>query len=74
MDGSKDWNRIRRRASECPRIYPDVIARARRSMTAARFAAEFDCEFSDPIDAVFYSQHVDAALDNSLAPLFVGGW
>jgi hypothetical protein len=74
MDGSTDWNRIRRPASECTRIYPDVLARARRSMTAAAYAAEYDCEFTDPVDAIFYSQHVDAALDNSLTPLFTGGW
>ena len=74
MDGSEDWNRVRLRASECKRIYPDVLARAHRRMTAAAYAAEYDCEFTDPIGAVFYSQHIDAALDNTLTPLFPGGW
>jgi phage FluMu gp28-like protein len=74
MDGGADWKRIRRRANECQRINPDRLASDRRAMTAARYAAEYDCEFTDMVGAVFYSHHVDAALDNTLNPLYHGGW
>ena len=74
MAGGQDWERIRVSASECGRIPPDHLARARRNMTAAFYAAEYDCEFTDMADAVFYSHHVDAALDDTLDPLYYGGW
>jgi hypothetical protein len=74
MDGGEDWARIRIRANECQRMDPDRLARDRRGMTAARYAAEYDCEFTDMIGAVFYAHHVDAALDNTLVPLYHGGW
>jgi hypothetical protein len=74
MDESEDWKRIRIRANECQRIFPDRLARARRSRTAAAYAAEYDCEFTDMIGAVFYSHHVNAALDDNLEPLYPGGW
>lgn len=74
MEGGEDWKRIRIRAQECPRINPHRLATDRRGMTEARYAAEYDCEFTDMIGAVFYSHHVDAALDDTLKPLYHGGW
>jgi hypothetical protein len=74
MDGTDEWERIRVRAEECSRITPEYLARKRRSMTAAVYATEYDCEFNDPIGAVFHSSHVYAALDTNLKPLLAGGW
>jgi hypothetical protein len=74
MDKGQDWERIRVPASECGRIQPDILDRARRSMTATAYAAEYDCEFTDMPGAVFYSHHIDAALDDTLEPVYYGGW
>jgi hypothetical protein len=74
MDGSEDWERIRIRAEQCPRIPATHLERERRTMTAAVYAAEYDCQFTDAIGSVFYSIHVDAAIDKTLKPLYTGGW
>jgi hypothetical protein len=74
MDGSHKWKRIRLRADECNRIPAAQLARDRSLMTEARFAAEYECEFSDAIGAVFHSSHVYAARDTTLQPLYNGGW
>jgi hypothetical protein len=74
MGGSDEWERIHVRAEECSRISPAQLAKQRSLMTAAVYATEYDCEFNDPIGAVFHSSHVYAALDTTLNPLFTGGW
>jgi terminase large subunit-like protein len=74
MNNTDEWQRIRVRADQCSRIPPAFLARKRRSMTAAVYATEYDCKFNDPIGAVFHSNHVYAALDTDLKPLFAGGW
>ncbi len=43
-------------------------------MTAAQFASEYECEFTDAIDSVFFYADIRAALDPDLTPLFPGGW
>ena len=50
-------------ASQCPRISADFLAEERASMTAAVYASEYDCEFTDAIDSVFFSADIRAALD-----------
>ena len=43
-------------------------------MTAARFASEYECEFTDAIDVVFRHADIVAALTEQLEPLFPTGW
>ena len=43
-------------------------------MTAAVYAAEYDCQFADAIGAAFHSTHIYAARDKTLRPLYQGGW
>jgi hypothetical protein len=44
-------------------------------MTPAVYASEYECQFSDTIDAVFYHHDVQTALDNTITPLFPPkGW
>jgi hypothetical protein len=64
------WTRVRVTAYECPRISEEFLAEERRSLPANVFAAEYLCEFSDTLDAVFSSEDVTGALDDSVAPLF----
>jgi hypothetical protein len=70
----EDWNRTRIRAADCPRIQPSFLAEERQTMTASRYASEYDCEFSDAVDSVFYAHDVNAAIDPELTPLYAGGW
>lgn len=72
--GSDEWKRIRVPADECSRIPAAHLSRQRSRMTAAVFAAEYDCQFTDAIGAVFHSTHVYAARDKTLQPLYNGGW
>jgi hypothetical protein len=72
--GTEHWQRTRLTAAECPRITPDFLAEERRTMTAARFASEYDCEFTDAIDSVFRHADIVAALDEGLLPLFPTDW
>jgi Terminase large subunit, T4likevirus-type, N-terminal len=69
-----DWQRTRITAADCPRISPEFLAEERRTMTPALYASEYECEFSDVIDAVFAHDDVMAALDPDVTPLFPGGW
>ena len=69
------WLRVRVTAADCPRISDDFLADERRAMTPAVYASEYECEFSDTIDAVFHHHDIQAALDNTVTPLFPPkGW
>jgi hypothetical protein len=70
----EDWHRTKIPASRCPRISPSFLAEERRHMTAAQFASEYECEFTDAVDSVFFYEHIRAAVDPRLGPLFPGGW
>ena len=68
------WHRTRVVAAECPRIPAGFLAEERRAMTAAAFASEYECAFTDAIDSVFFYADIRAAVDPDLPPLFEGGW
>lgn len=68
------WHTTRITAAQCPRISATFLAEERRTMTAGRFASEYDCEFNEAVDSVFYSSDVQAAIDPDLQPLYRGGW
>jgi hypothetical protein len=72
--GDGDWHRTRITATQCPRISPAFLAEERRTMTAAAFASEYECEFTDAIDSVFFYADIRAAIDPDLPPLYPGGW
>jgi hypothetical protein len=68
------WHRTKITAAECPRISASFLAEERRTMAAAAFASEYECEFTDAVDSVFYYADIKAALDSDLSPLYRGGW
>jgi hypothetical protein len=71
---SEPWQRIRVSAPECPRISAEFLAQERRVMSPAAFASEYECQFTDAVDAVFAHDDVMAALDPSLSPLYQEQW
>jgi hypothetical protein len=72
--GGNEWHRTKIPASRCSRISAEFLAEERRTMTAAQFASEYECQFTDAIDSVFFYADIWAALDADLAPLYPGGW
>ncbi len=72
--GSGEWHRTKVPASECARIPAEFLADERRAMSASFFASEYECEFTDAVDSVFYGHDIKAAIDPTLTPLYPGGW
>ena len=55
---------------DCPRIPEAMIAEAKRSFPADRFAREYLCEFAQPPTAAFPEEIVRACLDDTLPDFF----
>jgi hypothetical protein len=70
-NGGDAWDRIEVTARDCPRITSDFLAEEQRTMPALWFAAEYNCEFCDTVDMVFSSADIDAALSDTVQPLFM---
>ena len=68
--GAEPWERTCIRADQCPRISAAFLEEERRTMPPSWFASEYQCEFSDTVDAVFSSDHLAAALSTDVQPLF----
>jgi hypothetical protein len=68
------WTRVKIVAADCPRISPQFLAEERRTMTQLTYASEYECEFGDTIDSVFAHDDLAAALDETLTPIYPGGW
>jgi hypothetical protein len=71
-ESGEDWQRVRVRAAECPRIAPEFLAEERRALPPRYYRMEYECEFTDAVDAIFTADDVRRALDNDLQPLFGG--
>jgi Terminase large subunit, T4likevirus-type, N-terminal len=67
--GSGDWQRVRVRASECPRISKAFLAEERRALGERWYAQEYETEFSETVDAVFAQSDIQAALSDDVPPL-----
>ena len=69
-EGGAAWERVRVTAEQCPRISPEFLEDERRALGHQVFAAEYCCEFTDALDAVFREADIRAALDPTVEPLF----
>ena len=69
-EGGLGYERVKVTAEQCPRIPPAFLAEERRSMPDMYFRSEYLCEFTDTLDSVFRYEDIQAALDDSVAPLF----
>ena len=65
-----DWQKTRITVYDVPRITREWIQEQRRIMPAWWFEQEFECQFKESEDAVFRHEHVMAALDPDVRPLF----
>jgi hypothetical protein len=69
--GGDTWDRILVSAQDCPRISKDFLDSERRSMPTLWFGSEYRCEFVDTVDQVFSSADIDAAISDTVQPLFL---
>jgi hypothetical protein len=69
--GADDWQRTRVTWQDCPRIDPAFVEAERRALPPFVFAAEWECAFTDTVDAVFLADDVRAMFDDqTIEPLF----
>ena len=66
------WRRVRISAEQCPRISAEFLAEERRALGDLAFRSEYLTEFCDVDSQVFRTADIEAALDGSIAPLFLG--
>lgn len=69
-NGGAAWERVKVKASECPRITPDFLAEEKAGMSALVYASEYECEFVETVDQVFSYDEVMAAVSGEVKPLF----
>jgi hypothetical protein len=66
------WERTVVRATDCPRISADFLARERAALGDAAFKAEFLCEFADENGSAFFDPDaIRAAFSDTLEPLAI---
>jgi hypothetical protein len=65
-----DWQRIKARASDCPRIDPGFLEQQKRLLGPRWFEQEFECQFVEAMGQVFPSELILAAFDSDEPPLF----
>jgi hypothetical protein len=69
--GQGEWQRVRVRADQCPRISAEFLAEERRALGERWFRQEYECSFEDTIGAVFSSEDIAAMFDCNVQPLFM---
>jgi hypothetical protein len=67
-----EWERIRARASQCPRIPPEFLAEERRRLGERMYQQEYEAEIVEFEDTVFSPESIDSAFDSDLPAL--AGW
>ena len=68
--GSGAWERVRVTADQCPRIPPAFLAEEHQALGERWYRQEYLCSFEDTVDAVFAYADIQAALSDSVKPLF----
>jgi hypothetical protein len=69
-DGGSVWERTRVDAYDCPRISSAFLQEERQQLGDLAFRSEYLVEFCDTIDSVFSSEHIAAAMDDAVTPLW----
>jgi len=72
-DGGDIWQRVEITAADCPRISPAFLEDERASLGPWWYAQEYECRFMESEDSVFRFEDIQAALTDTIAPLFPAG-
>lgn len=67
------WDRYLVPATMVPRISAEFLAEERRSMGDLFYRSEYLCQFCDTEESAFSSEHIAAAIDHDLQPLWGQG-
>jgi len=67
------WERVRIKATECPRITPEFLAEEKKALGERYFKQEYLTDFTECIDAVFRFEDIAASLSDAVQPLFSHG-
>jgi hypothetical protein len=70
----EEWKKIKITAEQCPRISEEFLKQERASLGSWYFEQEYFCEFKETVDSVFRTEDIEAAFDNSIRPLQIGGF
>jgi Terminase large subunit, T4likevirus-type, N-terminal len=68
--GDGDWDRYEVSATDCPRITAEFLEEERRRLPERLYFQEYFNKFVETEDSVFDYDAVEAAIDESIAPLF----
>ena len=69
-EGGAEWDRFSVTIHDCPRISKDWIEREKAATPAHRWAAEYECQFSNTSDSLFAYDIIEAAFSDDVRPLF----
>jgi hypothetical protein len=69
-NGGPVWERTRVDAYQCPRISDAFLTEERQQLGDLAYRSEYLVEFCDTLDSVFNSEHIAAALDDTVQPLW----
>jgi hypothetical protein len=67
--GGSEWERIRVRAEDCPRISKEFLREEKRAMGERWFGQEYECEFSEVTAGVFDMGVVDRAMSKDFGKI-----
>lgn len=70
--GPGQWERVSIAAKDCPRITPEFLEEERLALGGRWFEQEYFCSFEDLAGSVFSHADIQAALSDTVAPLFGG--
>jgi hypothetical protein len=70
-NGGEEWERIRVRADQCPRISPKFLEEERSTMGDRWFRQEYECQFEDEVSGVFARDLVVQAITDEVEPLWL---
>jgi hypothetical protein len=70
-NGGEEWERIRVRADQCPRISPKFLEEERATMGDRWFRQEYECQFEDEVSGVFARDLVVQAITDEVEPLWL---
>jgi terminase large subunit-like protein len=69
--GKGQWRRVKVKAGDCPRIPKEFLEEEWRALGPRWYAMEYECEFQDAVAALFSQADIEAAMSDTVRPLFV---
>jgi hypothetical protein len=70
-NGGPEWERVRARGTDCPRIAPAFLEEERRKLGDRMFRREYLCEFEDSVSGLFARETIDRAFTDAFDELEV---